>query len=86
MYKQSGYNRLLMLLVVVVTHYFIFIYIPLVHPGPPRKQMPKVEVVTFEDPLKKPRVQQKFIPNVKIVRPVFLCTLPCADILDNTEL
>ncbi|XP_056437333.1 uncharacterized protein C1orf131 homolog [Gadus chalcogrammus] len=38
-----------------------------VHPGPPRKQMPKVEVVTFEDPLKKPRVQQKPTPDIKIV-------------------
>ena len=48
----------------------LLIYIALVHPGPPRKQMPKVEVVTFEDPLKKPRVQQKPTPDIKIVRPI----------------
>ncbi|CAL8314532.1 unnamed protein product [Lota lota] len=37
-----------------------------VHPDPPRIQIPNVEVVTFKDPRKKPRVQQKPTPDIQI--------------------
>ncbi|KAK0138647.1 hypothetical protein N1851_024809 [Merluccius polli] len=37
-----------------------------VHPHPPRVQRANVEVVTFEDPAKKPRVQQKPASDFKI--------------------
>ncbi|CAL8317618.1 unnamed protein product [Merluccius merluccius] len=39
-----------------------------VHPHPPRVQRADVEVVTFEDPAKKPRVQQKPASDFKIAR------------------